>query len=182
MGYSYGSDESVGVNFRAGPILEPTLGLRIESKAHKSIEETPPEAAAHFRDITLKMAAHGAAFEFGSQWFREAQVRSGKSLDIRNPLPESAWGTLDDPGLHLSELKLTSQVLRYQAPTLVHAFRMENDDLEVLISTSGFQTSELAELLSHIGPINDRPDVWQRYERETAERLKELGHDPSVDP
>lgn len=172
MGYGYG--DSVHLNFSAGPVSDPILGLSLETKqVDRGLGDDVRVAARQFE---MRLRGMMTAFAFGPQWYREQEVRKGRPLDPVNPLPEYSSEFLTVENLMVGNIPVVPEVWRCQAETLVHALVAENDAYQVFACTSGFETAELGDVLTHIGQINDEPDLWERYAQETQERLRELGH------
>lgn len=93
-----------------------------------------------------------------------------------NPTPQFPSGVVTGIDLAVSGIPVGPPIWLLEAETIVHAFIAENDQIEITVATSGFETSELGELLAYIGPINDRPDLLEQYKRQTEERFRELGY------
>jgi hypothetical protein len=164
----------ISLNFKSGPVREPTLGVRLETMTRTGASELTPEAITSLREQNMKMNAYTAAFEFGPQSFRESELRRRKLFNRADPLSRFSSEVITGLPLSMPEISMSAGVLRCQAEALVHVLVFESNEVQLTISTSGIETGGLAELLAVIAPIEDQPEVWERYDQESKECLAEL--------
>jgi hypothetical protein len=175
FGRSIGADgsadtpTSIGLDFSAGPVNDPTAGVRIETRV------VLRERLALVREFELTIAAYGAWWHQLGQTGRRTEMRRRQASDEFKPMSEFPQEVLTEFRLEVEGLGSALELRRWRTPGIVHGIAVEGEDTDLIVSTFGFETDELPELFPHIGRIDDRPDVLARYERETNDCKAQLG-------
>lgn len=172
FGMGYGGD-SVELSFRAGPAEEPTIGVRLETRLRQERPRgIPAEVLRQSIEVHLRMVAYGMALTCGTQAFRQSQIQNIQSTDPMQWLSNYPVEIVTGVRLSLKGFSDPTEAWRWQVERVVHAFFLEGETHQLLVCTSGFETPELPLLFAHIGAINGRADVIERYERENKEAAR----------
>lgn len=175
-GRSYSSDE-IGLSYQRNWLEdeEAKPGVQIETRNVNEVE-TPWEWTA----FQVRMAAQGAAFEFGSRSFRERQMAKEQGLtQIFGDFPMEA---IHDVAVGVPGFPRATTVWRWSVPEPVHAMLLQNDATRLIVSAFALTTEEFRSLTCHLGPLSHAQMTqyeakaeacWRGYERRLLKEFHE---------
>jgi hypothetical protein len=166
-GRSYGSNE-IGLNYQVGWLRdeEAKPGVCIETAKTTELDGPWP-----WLGLQVRMAAFGAAWSFNSQSFRERGMDTGSDpYELMDRFP---WEAIPNVPLHIPGFRSDTIVWRWSVPEPVHVAVLRNDSVKLTLSTFGLTIEQLQELTTHIGPLNERPELLVKYREQADARVNE---------
>lgn len=169
FGSEYGDGVAFQLNFSAGPVNDPATGINLQIKSVLTREVLA-------EDLGLASMGHKA---WWSMIGVEARQRALHQMQDVEPFPSMRDFPLEieaKTSLAIEGFVHIPRIHRWRTPAgVVHAMSVEMNDWRLRVSTFGFETDELTDIFSHIGRVDDKPEVLSRYEAETRARQNELG-------
>jgi hypothetical protein len=166
-GRSYGGNE-IGLNYQRSWLLddEGKPGVRIETRKRDERDE-PWLCSA----LQVRMAAFGAAWEFSSLAFRQKGMETDQEpTELIDQFPSEA---LSRVASHTTGFPSDTTVWRWNLPEPVQVAILRNDVTQLTLSTFGLTIEQFQDLTSHIGTLNDRPELMLKYREQADARVEE---------